>query len=102
MLLAAISPAAWYNIGLVVVLIAVVVAAVLAYRVWSEVNEDIAPASTDELLQSFEEARAAGELDDEEYARVRQRLEQGPPPAAGPEEPSARQPFEPGARPPSG
>jgi hypothetical protein len=84
MLLAALSPAAWYNIGLIVVLIAVAVAGILAYRMWREVNEDIEPASTDELLQSFAQARSEGELDEEEYARVRLRLEQGPPPGPSP------------------
>ena len=73
--LAALSPAAWYNLGLVVVLLAVVVAAVSAYRVWHEANEEIEPATPEELLASFEQARAEGVLDDEEYARVRRELE---------------------------
>jgi hypothetical protein len=79
MLLAAISPATWYNLGLAVVLIALAVGGILAYRAWSGVHEDEETASTEELWQAFEQARAAGELDDEEYARVRQRFEQGGP-----------------------
>jgi hypothetical protein len=73
---AAISPAAWYYIGLAALLIAGVVAFVWAFQVWSEVNEREEPATADELMQAFEEARAAGELDEEEYARVRERIRQ--------------------------
>ena len=47
-----------------------------AYRVWTEVNEEVDPATADELMASFDEARAAGELDDEEYAKVRKRIEE--------------------------
>jgi uncharacterized membrane protein len=80
---AAISPAAWYNLGLATILVAGLIAFIWAYRVWSEVNEEEDPATPDELMEAFEEARAAGELDDEEYARVRERLRQSgssPPP----------------------
>ena len=49
-LLAALSPAAWYNIGLVVVLVALAIAGVMAYHVWHEVNEEIEPATPEELL----------------------------------------------------
>ena len=72
---AAISPATWYNIGLAVVLVALAVAGVMAYCVWHEVNEEIEPATPEELLASFEQARAEGELDDDEYARVRSELQ---------------------------
>jgi hypothetical protein len=74
-LLVALSPAAWYNIGLVVVLVALAIAGVMAYRVWREVNEEIEPATPEELLASFEQARSEGELDDDEYARVRREIE---------------------------
>jgi hypothetical protein len=73
---AAISPAAWYNIGLAALLVVGVVAFVWAYRVWSEINEREDQATADELMEAFEEARAAGELDEEEYARVRERIRQ--------------------------
>lgn len=72
---ASLSPAAWYNLGLVVVLLALAIAAVLAYRVWHEVNEEIEPATPEELLASFDQARSDGELDEEEYVRVRHELE---------------------------
>ena len=72
---AALSEAAWYNIGLVVVVAALIVAGILAYRVYGEVNEDVDPASPEELLAAFEQARAEGELDEEEYERVRRRFD---------------------------
>ncbi len=91
---AAISPAAWYNIGLVVVLIALLIAAVLAYRVWTEVNEEIAPATPDELIAAFDQARAEGELDEEEYTRVLNRLQN--PTSAVPAAKSSKPPEPPG------
>ena len=78
-LVAALSPETWYNIGLAVVLVAVVVAAILGYRVWEEAHEDVEPATPEELLASFEEARLRGELDEEEFAKVRERIEQSAP-----------------------
>ncbi|MFO0891747.1 MAG: hypothetical protein U0790_21725 [Isosphaeraceae bacterium] len=75
-LLAALSSATWYNIGLVVVVACTTIMAVVAYRTWVEAHEDVEPVSTGELLESFERARAAGDLDDEEYDRVRRRLNQ--------------------------
>jgi hypothetical protein len=50
---------------------------VIAHRAWAEAHEDVEPVSTEDLLASFEEARAAGEIDDEEYERVRKRLSEG-------------------------
>ena len=61
------SESVWYNIGLAVVVVAVLFSAILAYRVYGEVNEDIDPASPEELLAAFEDARFEGELDEEEY-----------------------------------
>ncbi len=74
-LFAAFSSAAWYNIGLGVVLTALAIAGIVAYRVWHEVNEEIEPATPEELLASFEQARSEGALDDDEYARVRRQIE---------------------------
>ena len=91
-LLAALSPAAWYNIGLVVVLVALAIAGVMAYQVWHEVNEEIEPATPEELLASFEQARSEGELDDEEYARVRREIEKISVPSTGVETSPPRRP----------
>ena len=74
-LVAAVSPETWYNLGLAVVVIALFVAAIIGFRAWQEAHEDVKPASPEELLASFEEARSRGELDEEEYARVRERIE---------------------------
>jgi hypothetical protein len=94
-LLAVLSAGAWYNLGLVVLLVALACAGYWAYQVWHEVNEDEPPATAEELLASFEQARAAGELDDEEYARVRKRLEET---GGRPPRPSSRKPGDAGAR----
>jgi uncharacterized membrane protein len=75
-LLGVISARAWYNIGLAVVLSVLALAFYWAYQMWTEINEEVDPATADELMASFDQARAAGELDDEEYAKVRKRIEQ--------------------------
>jgi uncharacterized membrane protein len=74
-LVSALSPEAWYNLGLVVVILALVVSSILGYRAWQEAHEDTAPATSEELMASFEEARARGEIDEEEYAKIRERIE---------------------------
>jgi uncharacterized membrane protein len=71
-----ISARAWYNIGLAVVFLVLALACYWAYQMWMEVNEEVDPATADELMASFDQARAAGDLDDEEYAKVRKRIEQ--------------------------
>ncbi|HKM55139.1 MAG TPA: hypothetical protein VJY33_17145 [Isosphaeraceae bacterium] len=80
-LLIALTERSLYNIGLVLVVISLVVTSILAYRVWGEMHEDIEPATNDELLAPFEGARAAGEIDDEEYARLRQQIQKAQPPS---------------------
>lgn len=72
-----ISPAVWYNLGLIVVIVGMLVMIVVAHRAWTEAHEDVEPVSASELLASFEQAREDGELDDEEYQRVRDRLRRG-------------------------
>jgi hypothetical protein len=73
--LAALSSAAMYNIGLIVVLLALLIAGVMGYRAWQEAHEEIEPATPEELLASFERARFEGEMDAEEYERVRRQLD---------------------------
>jgi hypothetical protein len=63
-----------YYLGLGILLVLMVVALVKAYQMWEELHDVEEPDSPIDLLESFEEAHAAGELDDEELARVRQRL----------------------------
>ena len=66
----------YYYGGLVLLAAAMIWAATLAHRSWEEANEDLDPATPDELLDAFEQARAEGELDENEFARVRRRIEQ--------------------------
>jgi hypothetical protein len=73
--LLALSTATWYNLGLAVVVVSAAIMAVIAYRAWAEAHEDLDPVSSQDLLASFDQARAAGELDDEEYDRVRKRIQ---------------------------
>ena len=63
-----------YYLGLGILLVLMVVALVKAYQMWEELHDVEEPDSPIDLLESFEEAHAAGELDDEEFARVRERL----------------------------
>ena len=74
---AAVSYDRSYYLGLVLLLVAVVVAVVKARGVWAELNEVIEPDQPQDLLRSFEEAHAAGEIDDQELARVKARLAGG-------------------------
>jgi uncharacterized membrane protein len=63
-----------YYLGLGILLVLMVVALVKVYRMWEEIHDVEEPDSPIDLLESFEEAHAAGELDDEEFERVRRRL----------------------------
>jgi hypothetical protein len=62
----------YIGLGLLSVLLVVVL--IKAYRVWEEIHDVEEPASPEDILASFEQAHAAGELDDEELQRVRVRL----------------------------
>lgn len=75
-----------YYVGLAVLVVLLVVALVTAHRVWVEIHDVEEPDSPADLLESFEQAHAAGALDDEEFQRVRWQLAgdptpEGPPPA---------------------
>lgn len=75
------TPAYWLGVALLVVVL--LFALVLGYREWQEIHDDEEPDSPDDLLQSFREAHALGELDDEEMRRVERRLA-SPAPSSGP------------------
>jgi hypothetical protein len=64
-----------YYIGLALLVAVALVALYKAYRVWEEIHDVEEPDSPADLLQSFSQAHAAGELDDDEFDRVRRRLE---------------------------
>ena len=66
-----------YYIGLVVLVIIMIALLVHAYRVWEEIHDVEDPDSPSDLLDSFEQAHAEGELDARELARVRTLLTDG-------------------------
>ena len=73
--LAAIGAATWSVIlPLAVIAIGVGFAVVQALRYWREMHEDVEPVTAEELMASFEQARAEGDLDDEELARVKESI----------------------------
>ncbi|WP_337175480.1 hypothetical protein [Paludisphaera sp.] len=67
----------YYYVGLAALVAAMIWGAILAYRSWEEATEDLDPATKDDLLEAFRQARLDGELDDQEYDRVRRRIEEG-------------------------
>ncbi len=71
----------YYYVGLALLIVVLVIALVKAYRVWEEIHDVEEPDTPADLLQAFEEARAAGELDDEEMERVKERLARSAMPA---------------------
>jgi uncharacterized membrane protein len=79
----------YYYVGLALLIVMIVIALVKAYRVWEEIRDVEEPDSPADLLQSFEEARAAGELNEEEMERVRQQLARSAMPAAKKSSPPA-------------
>lgn len=66
----------YYYAGLAVLVAMMIWGAILAHAAWEEAHEDLDPASPEELLDAFEQARAEGELDETEFARVRHRIEE--------------------------
>jgi hypothetical protein len=64
-----------YYVGLALLVAIGLVALYRAYRVWEEIHDVEDPDSPADLLEAFSQAHAAGELDDEEFDRVRQRLD---------------------------
>jgi hypothetical protein len=83
-----VSPS-YYYVGLVVLVVLMLVALFKAYRMWEEIHDVAEPDTPADLLETFEEAHAAGELDDQEFERVRQRLA-GPVAGASATPPSIR------------
>ena len=64
-----------YYVGLAMLSILAIILAVHAYRVWQEIHEVEEPDSPSDLLESFEQAHAEGELNEKELERVRQLLQ---------------------------
>lgn len=66
-----------YYVGLAVVVAIVIGTLAAFFRIWMEIHEDEEPDTPEELLESFQEAHAAGEIDERELARVREVLSVG-------------------------
>jgi hypothetical protein len=85
----ALPDVAWLNLKLpayvpsILLTAALLVAVTMAYRLWQETHEDDEPVSDHEILSEFEEAHAAGELDEAELLRVRELLARPRDPGAG-------------------
>ncbi len=76
-LLAAIPFVSSNHAKLIIMGIVMIVVFGSAYRVWQEIHDVEDPDSPGELLDSFEQAHAEGELDAQELARLRKLLLEG-------------------------
>lgn len=100
-LLAAASPEGFnvstthYFIGLAILVVLMLVALSQAYRMWEDIHDVEEPDSPADLLASFEEAHAAGELDDDELERVRRHLAAPPADQNKPSAPTGTEPGKP-------
>ncbi len=65
-----------YYVGLLLLSIVSMMLLIHAYRVWQEIHEEEEPDSPIDLLESFEQAHAEGELNDQEMDRVRRLLQE--------------------------
>jgi hypothetical protein len=61
-------------LGIAVLAVLLALCLIKAYGLWQEMHDVEEPASPGELLQSFERAYYAGEMDADEFERVRSRL----------------------------
>ena len=59
---------------LVLLAVLLVVSLIKAVSLWKEINEVDEPVTPGDLLAAFEQAHADGELNDDEFQRVRQQL----------------------------
>jgi hypothetical protein len=63
-----------YWIGLALLIVVLLLALAKGYQEWRDIHDVEEPDSPDDLLRSFREAHAMGELDDDELRRVERRL----------------------------
>jgi hypothetical protein len=74
---ARVDAGAIYYVGLAVIVVILVGTLIAFYRTWVEIHEDDEPDSPQDLMESFREAHAAGQIDDGELERVRRLLLSG-------------------------
>jgi hypothetical protein len=72
--IAAAAMGRWYYVGLAVIVAILVGTLIAAYRTWQEIHDVEEPATPADLLESFAQAHAEGELDATEFDRVRRLL----------------------------
>ncbi len=75
----------YYYLGAALLAVVVVFAILKARSVYEEIHEDIEPEHPQEILRTLEDAHHQGELDAEEFARVKSMLEGSARPPAGAE-----------------
>jgi hypothetical protein len=63
-----------YYVGLAVIVVIVIGTLIAAYRTWEEIHDVEEPDSPGDLLETFQQAHAQGEIDDQELDRVRRLL----------------------------
>ena len=68
------APAKPTMLGAVLLCVLLIVALAVGWKYWREAHEEEATDSPDDLLASFEEAYAAGEIDEQEIKRLRAKL----------------------------
>jgi hypothetical protein len=71
MSMAAIDPRLWNYLPLVLLTVSILVGVPLAYRLWREAHEEDEPIRGADMLSDFEQAYAAGKMDEAEFRRLR-------------------------------
>lgn len=69
----------YYYLGLAALVAAMIWGGIVAYRSWEEATEDLDPASRDEILEALRQAKLEGELDEQEFERVRRLVDEKTP-----------------------
>jgi hypothetical protein len=63
-----------YYVGLAVIVVIVIGTLIAAYRTWEEIRDVEEPDSPADLLETFRQAHAQGEIDEQELDRVQRLL----------------------------
>jgi hypothetical protein len=71
MSVAAIGPKLWSYLPLLLLVVSILVGVPMAYRLWRETHGEDEPIRGADLLSDFEQAYAAGKMDEAEFRRIR-------------------------------